>query len=436
MPGASGCPSPCATTLPPRPSQRDGERDDLRDSLPEDAAAGRRPLRLLTFSTLYPSAAQPNHGVFVENRLRHLVAGGAAESTVLAPVPWFPLPGPLGRTPPRAAVPAEEGRHGLTVHHPRFLAPPGLGMYVNPATLHAVARRALRRLLARGLRFDAIDAHYLYPDGVAAVRLGQEFDLPVVITARGSDTSQLPRHAVLGRRIRDAIARADALVAVSADLAQGLIELGAPPGKVTVLRNGVDLDLFRPVADRVAARAELGLDGPTLVSVGLLIERKRHHLTIEALCSLPGHTLLIAGEGPERAALQALAERLGLADRVRLLGAVPHARLPLLYAAADIMVLASSREGWANVLLESMACGTPVVATPAWGMREAVAAPDAGLVLEAATPAAIAEGVRRLRAAPPGRAATRAYAEAYGWEETTAGQLALFRRVLRERGAT
>jgi glycosyltransferase involved in cell wall biosynthesis len=363
--------------------------------------------------------------VFVENRLRHLVASGAAESTVLAPVPWFP-----GRTPPRAAVPAEELRHGLTVHHPRFLAPPGIGMYSNPLALHGAARRALRRLLAAGAAFDAIDAHYIYPDGVAAVWLGQEFGLPVAITARGSDTSQLPHYAVPGRLIRRAITGADALIAVSAALAEGLVALGAPPGKVTVLRNGVDLSLFRPAADRDAVRAELGLDGPVLLSVGLLIERKRHHLTIEALRDLPGHTLLVAGEGPERAALLALAERLGVAGRLRLLGAQPHARLPALYSAADAMVLASSREGWANVLLESMACGTPVVASPAWGSREAVAAPEAGLVLEQATPAAIAAGVRRLLAAPADRAATRAYAERFGWDETTEGQLMLFRRLL------
>jgi len=219
-------------------------------------------------------------------------------------------------------------------------------------------------------------------------------------------------------------------VAVSAGLAEGLIALGAPAAKVTVLRNGVDLSVFRPVPDRAAARAELGLDGPTLLSVGLLIPRKGHHLTIEALAALPDHVLLIAGDGPEREALQALAERLGVAGRLRLLGAVPHARLPLYYAAADAMVLASSREGWANVLLESMACGTPVVATPAWGSREAVTAPEAGLVLDAATPAAIADAVRRLRAAAPDRAATRAYAERFGWDETTRGQLTLFRRLV------
>ena len=385
---------------------------------------GRTP-SLLTFSTLYPNPAQPNHGVFVENRLRHLVASGGAESTVLAPIPWFP-----GRTPGRGAVAAQERRYGITVHHPRYFAPPGIGMYVNPATLQAAARATLRRLLDGGQRFDAIDAHYLYPDGVVAVRLGREFGLPVVITARGSDTSLLPRYALPRRRIRAAIAHADALVAVSAGLAEGLVALGAPPEKVTVLRNGVDLSVFHPVPDREAVRAELGLRGKVLLSVGLLIERKGHHLTIEALRDLPGHTLLIAGEGPERDALQALAERLGLADRLRLLGPQPHARLPLLYSAADAMVLASSREGWANVMLESMACGTPVVACPAWGSHEAVAAPEAGLVTEKRSAAAIAGGVQRLLAAPPAREATRAYAERFGWNETTQGQIALFRRVL------
>jgi glycosyltransferase involved in cell wall biosynthesis len=240
--------------------------------------------------------------------------------------------------------------------------------------------------------------------------------------------------ALPGRWIRWAIARADALVAVSEGLKQGLVALGAPADKVTVLRNGVDLDAFQPPADRATARTALGVAGPVLVSVGALVERKGHQLTIEALCSLPGHTLLIAGEGPERAALAVLAARLGVADRVRLLGAVPHAELPRLYGAADAMVLASSREGWANVLLESMACGTPVVTSPAWGSREAVRAPAAGLVLDAATPAAIAAGVRQLLASPPSRAATRAYAEAFGWDETSAGQLALFRAVLARTG--
>ena len=172
------------------------------------------------------------------------------------------------------------------------------------------------------------------------------------------------------------------------------------------------------------------MDRPTLLSVGHLIPRKGHDHIIRALPLLPDYALLILGEGPERAALQALAEQLGVADRVRLPGTQPHAALPAYYGAADLLVLASSREGWANVLLEAMACGTPVLSSPAWGAREAVAAPEAGLVLAETNPAAIAAGVRAVCATATDRAATRRYAEAFGWDATTEGQIALFRRVI------
>jgi glycosyltransferase involved in cell wall biosynthesis len=390
------------------------------------------PLRLLTFSTLYPNAAQPNHGIFVENRLRHLVASGAATSTVVAPVPWFPSRNArFGHWARCAAAPAEEMRHGLRVLHPRYAAPPRLGMYTGPWALLRAGRAALAQLHAEGARFDAIDAHYLYPDGVAAAWLAREAGLPVVITARGSDISQLPRFAVPHRLIGRAIREADALIAVSAGLADGLIDLGAPAGKVTVLRNGVDLAGFAPPINRAALRAELGLSGPIILSVGHLIERKAHHQTVAALAELPGASLLIAGDGPERNALAALAERLGVAARVHLLGARPHGELAKLYGAADALVLASTREGWANVMLEAMACGTPVVAGPAWGSREAISAPEAGLVLDEVGPGPIAAALRRLFANAPDRCATRAHAERFGWDETTRGQTELFRNVLK-----
>lgn len=350
----------------------------------------------------------------------------------MAPVPWFP-----GRSGPAAPgdIPAVEERHGLVVHHPRFLAVPGLGMATNPFAYERAVARVVRRLVAAGQRFDLIDAHYLFPDGVAAVRLGRRFGLPVVLTARGSDTSLFPRYWLPGLMIRRALAAADGLIAVSAALKEGLVALGVPAERVVVLRNGVDLELFRPPEDRDLLRERLGLRGPTLLSVGLLIPRKRHDLTIGAVAALPGVRLLIAGEGPERGALEALAHRLGVASRVWFLGAVPHRDLPALYGAADVMVLASEREGWANVLLEAMACGTPVVATPAWGSREAVGSEGAGIVVEEASAQAIAAAVRRLLAAPPSRAAVRAHAERFGWDEVSAGQLALFRDILCRRRA-
>ena len=304
-------------------------------------------------------------------------------------------------------------------------------MSLAPLLMYAAALPVLRRLLAAGLAVDAIDAHYLYPDGVAAVRLGRTLGLPVVVTARGSDVTQFPDYAGPRRMIRWAIRRADALIAVSAALGARLVELGAEPARVTVLRNGVDLAQFRPPPERDAARTALGIAGPTLLSVGHLIPRKGHDRVITALTRLPEPVrLLIAGDGPLAGELRALAARLGVAGRVRFLGTVPHAGLAAVYGAADALVLASSREGWANVLLEAMACGTPVVASPIPGNDEVVAAPAAGLIAAENTPAGLAAAVSALLAAPPTRAATRAYAEAFGWDETSAGQLAVFRRVL------
>ena len=387
-------------------------------------------MRLLTFSTLFPNRERPNFGVFVENRLRHLVATGEAHSTVLAPVPWFPLTSPrFGIWAQQARVPRREERHGLVVHHPRWLAIPKIGTPISPVTLYLASLRALRKLVAEGLEFDLIDAHYLYPDGVAAVWLGRAFGKPVTITARGSDVTEFPDHAIPRRYIEGAIAGADALISVSGGLRDRLVELGAPPDKVTVLRNGIDTDLFRPV-DRAAARARLGLTQPTLISVGGLIPRKRNAMTITAMTELPGIDLLLVGEGPEHAALQAQIDRLGLADRVRLLGAKPHGTLADYYGAADIMVLASSREGWANVLLEAMACGTPVVASRIPGNPEVVRERAAGRIVDENSPAGIAAAVRDLLAAPPDRAATRAYAERFGWAETSLGQLNLFRSLI------
>ncbi len=392
-------------------------------------------MRLLTFTTLYPNAAAPTQGIFVENRLRHVLRCGGVSARVLAPVPYFPSTNPgFGAWARHAAAPRAESRFGIDISHPGYLAIPRIGMRAAPYLLYAAAARALGGLLRGGEQFDLIDGHYLYPDGVAAVWLGRRFGLPVVLTARGSDVTQWPDHAMPRRLIRQACAAADAIITVSAGLRDRLVELGVAPEQMTVLRNGVDLDEFTP-RDRATCRAALGLAQPTLLSVGGLIARKGHDLTIAALAHLPEWRLLIAGEGPERAALLSLAARLGVADRVRLLGPWPHEDLPTLYGAADISVLSSAREGLANVLLESMACGTPVIASPIPGNDEAVQTRDAGLIAADRSAAAIAAAVRALWANPPERAATRAYASRFGWDPTSLGQRDLFGRVLAARRA-
>ncbi len=387
-------------------------------------------LKILTFSTLFPNAVQPAHGVFVENRLRHLIAGGNVEAHVVAPVPWFPFKSNwFGHYADFAKVPRIEQRHGLTIHHPRYPLIPKVGTNLAPICMYSFVKPFVAKLMRQGLEFDLIDSHYFYPDGVAAVRMARAFDKPVTITARGTDLNLLPQYPVPRRQIVWAATHAQGLITVCQALKDELIALDIPDDKIRVLRNGVDLEMFQP-ADRDSARETLGLTGRTLLSVGLLIERKGHDLIVSALRHLPDTTLLIAGDGPERASLEKLAADEGVAGRVRFLGRVGHASLRDVYGAVDALVLASSREGWANVLLEAMACGTPVVASNVWGTPEIVADPVAGVLMANRTPNDLADAVEALFTTLPDRDATRRYAEQFSWDATTNGQETLFAEIV------
>jgi glycosyltransferase involved in cell wall biosynthesis len=381
-------------------------------------------MKILTFSTLFPNAEKPGHGIFVETRLRHLVASGRVESRVVAPVPWFPLTHErFGSYAKMARAPREEIRHGIQVAHPRYPVLPKIGMNVAPLFLAQAVKPAIGRMIDEGFDFDLIDAHYFYPDGVAAAMLGRYFNKPVVITARGSDITLFPGYRLPRRMILWAAQQAAGVITVCNALRDEVISLGVEPGRVVSLRNGVDLNLFRPV-ERDPAQPF------TLLTVGHLVPVKAQELIIGALPLLPGVRLVVAGDGPNRGMLETLARTLNVSDRVQFLGAVPQAQLRAHYGAADAMVLASSREGWANVLLEAMACGTPVVASRVWGTPEVVAAPEAGVLMAERTPQGVADAVTALRANYPDRAATRRYAERFSWDDTTAGQLQLFEQIL------
>ncbi len=389
-------------------------------------------MKIVTFGTLYPDATRPYHGVFVEHRLRQLLKQGGVEARVIAPVPWFPLTHRVfGDYAALAKVAPRETRHGIDVLHPRFPTIPKIGMTTQPYLLARSVRPVFERLIADGFDFDLIDAQYFYPDGVAAVMIGRALKKPVSITARGTDLNLIPQFRLPRRMIQRAAKEAACLVTVCQALKDTLVELGTPADRVTVLRNGVDLELFHPPTDRVADRAKLGLTRLTLISVGHLIPRKGHDLVIQALAELAGFDLLIAGTGEEDARLRALASSTGVHDRVRFLGRLTQDELRVHYGAADALVLASDREGWANVLLESMACGTPVVATNIWGTPEVVTTRESGLLTHARSAAAIAAAARDLFASPPDRAATRRYAERFSWDDTARGLKALFERTIR-----
>ena len=230
----------------------------------ERAKEARRParsdaLRILTFTSLYPNQVKPGHGVFVENRLRKLTEDGRIEARVIAPVPWFPFTSArFGTYGDFARVPGAETRNGLDIAHPRYPTIPKVGMTAAPWPLYRWSLASARRLMASGHDFDLIDAHYFYPDGVAAAMLGRRLNKPVVITARGTDVNLIASYNRPRRMILWAARRAARVITVSDALRQRLIDLGAAPDKIVILRNGVDLETFRPV-DREQTRRALGL---------------------------------------------------------------------------------------------------------------------------------------------------------------------------------
>ncbi len=393
-------------------------------------------MKVLTFSSLYPNTRQPSHGIFVENRLRQLLDyAPEIEARVVAPVPWFPSQNPrFGEYAKYAGVGSREMRHGIDVWHPRYAVIPKIGMGMAPWLMYRAVRPWVRRLRQQGYDFDLIDAHYFYPDGVAAMYLAREFGRPFVVTGRGTDLNLIPRYPGPRRKILHVTREAGHMITVAAALKDYLLAMGVDGDRVTVLRNGVDLVFFHPSDELAALREELGFgDRRVLLSVGHLIERKGHHLVIEAMRELPDLHLVIAGDGPEEATLHNLVERHALVDRVTFAGRLSQEVLRGHYQAADALVLASSREGWANVLLEAMACGTPVVATPVDGTPEVVAAPAAGQLTADRSAGAIVQAVKALFDKLPERVATRAYAEGFAWDDTSRGQLEIFRHTLADR---
>lgn len=385
-------------------------------------------MKILVLSSLYPNEVQRRHGIFIEHRLAHTLASGD-EAVVVAPVPWFPSANQrFGVYADYARVPPREERRGIRVEHPRYPVIPKIGQTAAPWLMARALAAPIERIRRR-FDFDVIDSYYLYPDGVAAAWLAKRFSRPFVMSALGTDVSLIPNWAPSRRMILKAVERSAATTGVCRALTDRLAALGADPSKLHVVEHGVDLALFRPPADRAALRGELGLAGPTVLSVGHLIDRKGHDFAIRAVAGLRGVTLMIAGDGPREGALRALADRLGVADRVRFLGHVDQARLPTLYGAADATALCSDREGIANVLLESIACGTPLVATAIWGSPDVVKVPEAGVLVER-TDESIRSGIARVLAAPPNRTATRVYAERYDWNETGRQHRALLERAV------
>jgi len=343
-------------------------------------------VRVLVFTSLFPNREKPVQGIFIFRRMAQFAERPGNEVRVIAPVPYFPRWLPLERWNAEARIPKQEKIEELLIYHPRYPLIPKISMLLHGLLMFMGSLRTARRL-HKEMRFDCIDAHFVYPDGFAAVLLGRLLKIPVIVSARGTDINLYPSFRLIRPLIRWTLKRSSGLIAVSASLRDVMLGLGAKPDRVRVIGNGIDLSRFGPIAP-VEARSHLGLPtvGKVIISVGALIPRKGFHYLIPAFARIasrfPDAHLYILGEGSYRSKLTALVQECKVEAKVTLVGTIPNEQLRFWFSAANVSCLVSSREGWANVLQESMACGTPVLATRVWGAPEVVVSSKFGLLVK------------------------------------------------------
>ena len=337
-------------------------------------------MRALLFSNLFPTSRDPNRGLFTRQIAAEL--GRLCDLEVAVPLPWFPSGKLAARLAPAyarefGALAARQEFDGVLATYPRYPLIPRLSERSHDRFMYLGVRGAVARRHEEK-PFDVINAHWLYPDGVVAVRIGAQLKLPVVLTGLGCDVNEDLRNPAKRSRILEALHGAAAVTTVSQPLADVLIEVGVPSERITVIPNGVDTTRFT-LGDQAGARRTLGLgDHPLVVCVSRLSHEKGVDVLVDAArslkASLPAARIVVVGDGSERPALEARIAAAGLGDHVRLAGAVPHAAVATWMTAADVIAMPSRREGHPNAAMEALACGRPLVASRVGALGELVTA--------------------------------------------------------------
>lgn len=342
----------------------------------------------ITFSKLFPNPAEPTRGLFVAEQVR--ATSAAVDWSLIAPAPYAPRV--LAAFLPRPHVPPTSEFDGVPVAHPRYNALPRRIAYrrVGRAMARAASSDFARIVAEREVQF--VHAHTLYPAGFAARELAREHALPCIVSVHGSDLYTNVTEPGWREDVRAVTADAAAIVCVSEKLALDAIELaGADPAKTLVVPNTFDAGAF-------TARTSPPTADGRLLCVGRLVPEKGHDILLDAVATLaadyPELCLRIVGDGIQMSALRTRADQAGIADRVEFVGTLSGERLADEYRMADLFVLPSLREGFGVVLVEALACGTPVVATDSGGPSDIVDTSALGEIVDVGDAGALAQGVR------------------------------------------
>jgi len=364
----------------------------------ENHAASGKPLRILSLSSEYPNPQEPGKALFIQSRLKAI--SEVASVAVVAPVALLDYANPHGKLLGARGIPFLRTDDRIQVFHPRWIYPPRGGP-LNAFCLFVRLLPLVFRLKKRGL-CDVIDAHFLHPEGIAAALLGVTLRLPFLVTLRGSEFLH-QRYRFRRFWMSWALKRASLIISVSEGLRDLAVQLGANQAATVVIPNGINSQIFH-LYDRAAYRRQHNVDEDTrlILTAGNLAPIKCHENIVKALRGVIDSgikaRLWIAGgtgrSGRHEVVIRSEIAAQGLEDNVRFLGEVSQNELATLMAAADVFCLASSREGWPNVVNEALACGTPVVATDVGAVRRMITSPQHGIVVPPSDVSSLEVGLR------------------------------------------
>ncbi len=379
---------------------------------------------ILTVTTLYPNQQQPRHGIFVKNRLAAMDNIKDFNRKVIAPVAQNSLVSKFSdRFKIYDKIPPYEDQDSIDVYHPKYLTLPGIKIFDNATSMAKAAINIIDDIYLKNSSFDIVDGQYLYPDGVAAYQIAKNYNKPLVLTARGSDVNFWMSKPKVRQQILKSIDYASKVICVSAALKQSLMSYGVDEAKLSVIINGIDPEYFNPQIKANPLREIYFL------SVGNLIALKGHNIILDAISELRSARLIIIGDGPEKKSLKSQVNEFGIRDRVQFISHLDQKKLGEFYAGATATILMSSMEGMPNVLLESLATGTPVIATNVGGVSEVVLATN-GITLERRNAYDLVEAIKKITKLNQTRQQISDTVKDYRWSNVAKAQHDLYRDLL------
>lgn len=344
---------------------------------------------ILLISNLYPNSQEATRGLFIKQLTDSF--SKQRKVTVIAPLPF----NPKELFSNKNTVPYKEIIDGVTVYHPRYVVIPKLFRSLTGYFMYAGIFKLVKKLADRGSA-DIISAHWVYPDGFAAVKAAKKLGKPIAVHGLGCDINEYTKFKRRKKLITKTLNDSNINIVKSQELKDKITALGVNNKKTFVVHNGVDQTKFYPrsVAE---TRKKIGLDvnKQYALFVGNFQIEKGLAYLIEAFALIKQHdiTLLIIGSGPMQNEMDELVEQKELQDHVIFLGRKQHYEIPDYLACANILCLPSLREGCPNVVLESLSCGTPVVASRVGAVPDILSKPEYGVMVPPQQPKEIADAI-------------------------------------------